>query len=83
MLPWIVDATLHAKESGPPLHIWSKTAIDALPEIGLNITIGVISIKSDKEGMNLHNKIFISVINPQLDNKVKVVSDSNNNLLNK
>ena len=45
-------------------------ATDALPEIGLNITIGAISENTLLYGRYLLNIALISLINPQLFNKV-------------
>ena len=73
VLPWIVDASIPAKLSGPYfIKISFIIDSDAVPDIGLKIAIGIISIgnlKFDNNGVKKENiegrillfkKIFIA-----------------------
>lgn len=65
--PWIVAAIFAVNESGPKvLHIVSKQAIEADPEIGLNKTIGVKSIIISDLGIHAIKRLFKSSTIPQL-----------------
>lgn len=72
--PCIVEATLHDKESPPPEQIWSNKATEALPEIGLNITIGKRSENKLLYGKYLLKIFCKSEIIPQFFNKVTAKS---------
>ena len=52
------------------MQIESSTAIEALPEIGLKITIGTISVYEPKLGINEEIRLDKSLINPEAFNKL-------------
>ena len=70
VLPCIVEAILQAIPSTSFLQIESKTATEALPETGLKIIIGIISIKLFISGKIFEISFDISSINPEDFNKV-------------